>query len=221
MIVLVCVTAALMVLGGVNVLAALGLVLVLIWPPAAAVMLVGAVLWELVTRRRNRDPESEAAFLTTIASTVSAGSTVRDAIAGSRSSFVSEETRRLCALGRPLTEAAALLTPKMQVTGREFGVLLGLSESTGSRIAPALYQLADDAGQAEQRNRDQRVAVAQAKFSSIVVGVVPLVVAVGVLVLRGVPEPGGAIIYIPMVLGASMMAAGSVAVVVMSRRTVT
>lgn len=215
------VVAAAMIVLGINAFLAVGLILVVVWPPAAIAAFAVAAIWEVTTRRGGRSVESETAFLNSIAAAVSAGSTIRDAIADSRSQFVSDAARRLCSLGRPMTEVAAELVPRMPTTGSELGVMLRLSETAGARIVGAVRQFAEHSGDIEQRKRDQRVAVAQAKFSSIVVGVVPLVAALALVVVRGIPEPGGALILIPMALGATMMIAGAVAVLVVSHRVVT
>jgi len=215
------IVAAAMIVLGINAFIAVGIVLVVVWPPAAIAAFAAAAIWEVVKRRSGRSVESETAFLNSIASTVSAGSTIRDAIADSRSPFVSDVARRLCNLGRPMAEVAAELAPRMPATGSELGVMLRLSETAGARIVGAVHQFAEHAGDIEQRKRDQRVAVAQAKFSSVVVGVVPLVAALVLVAVRGVPEPGGALILIPMVLGAVMMVAGAATVFVVAHRVVT
>lgn len=217
---LVAVVAGAMIILGMNAFLAVGLVLALVWPPVAIAAFVAAVIWEVVKRRSNVDAVSEAVFLNRVASAVSAGSSIRDAIADSPSPFVSAATRRLCNLGRPITEVAAELAPRLPATGSELVVMLRLSETAGARIVGAMHQLAEHAGDIEQRKRDQRVAVAQAKFSSIVVGVVPLVAALALVAVRGIPEPGGALILVPMVLGAVMMIAGAAAVLVVANRVV-
>lgn len=215
------VVASTMVILRINVFLAIGLVLVVVWPPAAVAALAAAAAWELLKRRRGRSFESEASFLNGVASALSGGSTIRDAIADSRSPFVSGTTRRLCLLGRPMGEVAAELESRMPATGTELAVMLRLSETAGARISEAIHQLADHAGDIEQRGRDQRVAVAQSKFSALVVGVVPLIAAAALVAVRGVPEPGGGVILIPMVLGASMMVAGAATVLFVANRVVT
>lgn len=220
MIVLVAVVSAGMIMLGLNGFVAAGLVLVFVWPPAAIAALIGAAVWEVVKRRRNQRADSETAFLNGLASAVSAGSSLWEVIADSTSPFVSDRARRLCRLGRPMTETAPELAARMPATGKELAVLLTMSESAGSRIVGAIHQLAEHAEGIEQRKRDQQVAVAQAKFSAVVVGVVPLVAALALVLVRGVPEPGGALILIPMVLGATMMIAGAAIVLVVSHRVV-
>ncbi|MGI9529247.1 MAG: hypothetical protein ACR2NG_06000 [Acidimicrobiia bacterium] len=210
-----------MIMLGVNGLVAVGLVLVFVWPPAAVVAFVGAAIWEVVKRRRIRRDASETVFLNGLASAVSAGSTLRDTIADVSSPFVSVHAKRLCRLGRPMSEVAPELAERMPATGKELAVMLTMSETVGARIVGAVHQLAEHAEGIEQRKRDQQVAVAQAKLSSIVVGVVPLVAALALVLVRGVPEPGGALILIPMVVGATMMIAGAATVLVVAHRVVT
>ncbi|MGI9642060.1 MAG: type II secretion system F family protein [Acidimicrobiia bacterium] len=218
---LVAIVAGGMIMLGVNGLVALGLVLVFVWPPAAIAALVVGVIWEVAKRRSERLDASETAFLTGLAAAVSAGSTLRDVIADAQSPFVSAHAKRLCRLGRPMTEIAPELALRMPATGRELAVMLAMSETAGARIVGALHQLAEHAEGIEQRKRDQQVAAAQAKFSSLVVGVVPLVAGLALLLVRGVPEPGGALILIPMALGAAMMVAGAATVLAVAHRVVT
>jgi Flp pilus assembly protein TadB len=210
-----------MILLGVSPLVAVGLILVAVWPPAAIAVFAAAGIAEIVKRRRrDRTATSETGFLTAVASATSAGSTVRQAIIDSDSSFVDENVRRLCNLGRPMGEVSEILVPKLPATGNEFGVILDLSEQTGARIVPAMHQLAAHAADIEQRERERRIAVAQAKYSSLVVGVVPLAVALVVVIVRGVPDPGGALIVVPMVVGAVMMVAGAGGVFMLANRVV-
>ena len=83
----------------------------------------------------------------------------------------------------------------------------------------SMGRIAADVDAATQAARDRRVALAQIRLSAVVVGVVPLVLAVAAVAVRGVPEPGGPIVVVPMAVGASLMLAGSVIVLVATRST--
>ena len=190
----------------------------ILWPPAAVVVILGVAAWSLIRRRRASRQISEAAFLRTIAASVTSGATPRQAILAAPGPFVDASVRRPCQLGRPMVEVAEALHPKLPRTGEELAVVLGLSEDVGAGIADALEQLALQATAAEQLERDRSVAVAQARFSSIVVGVIPMVAALALLAFRGVPEPGGALVMIPMAAGWFLMAAGAATVFVLSAR---
>jgi len=220
MTVVLAVVAATMIVLGLNSLLTVALALIVVWPPAGLAAFAAIAMWKMLKRGRGHPVESETSFLNAVASAVSAGSTIRDAIADSNSPFVGATARRLCMLGRPMAEVAAELERRMPSTGSELAVMLRLSETAGARVAGAMQQLADHASDIEQRKRDQRVAVAQSKFSAIVVGVVPLIAAAALVAVRGVPEPGGAIILIPMALGACMMVAGSATVLFVAHRVV-
>ncbi len=190
----------------------------ILWPPAAVLVIIGLAGWSLVRRRRSRRRVSEAAFLRSIAAAVSSGATPRQALLDSSGPFVDASVRRRCQIGRPMAEVAEALRPRLPQTGEELAVVLSLSEDVGARVSDALAQLAEHATAAEQLDRDRSVAVAQARFSSVVVGLVPMAAAVGVLLLRGVPEPGGAIVVIPMTVGWVLMAVGAAIVFALSSR---
>jgi Flp pilus assembly protein TadB len=78
-----------------------------------------------------------------------------------------------------------------------------------------MASVADDA---QRRRREIRVATAQSRFSAVVVGVVPVLLAIVLVSVRGVPEPGGPAVVIPMILGAVSMLVGSAVVFVMASR---
>ncbi len=186
---------------------------------ALGVSLVG---WEIIRRRRagGGTGRDEAAFLRGLAGAVGAGATVRHAVAATNSSIVDDGIRRLCDVGMPMKAVGDLMRPELPVTGRGFSVVTELSETTGASIGNAVRILADQADEVAQLRREQRAAVAQAKLSAVVVGIVPLVAAVGLVVLRGIPEPGGIPTVLPMVIGAAMMSAGSVVVFTFANRAV-
>jgi hypothetical protein len=53
------------------------------------------------------------------------------------------------------------------------------------------------------------VTLAQVKLSAVVVGLVPVAASIGLVALRGVPEPGGAVIVVPMIIGIAMQILGT------------
>ena len=66
--------------------------------------------------------------------------------------------------------------------------------------------------------RKRRSALAQVRFSAWVVGVAPLVLTLLVVLTRGIPQPRGAIIVIPMVVGFVLQVTGTATVFVLSGR---
>ena len=75
-------------------------------------------------------------------------------------------------------------------------------------MSAALEILADQAGEVAQLARERRVSLAQVKLSAVVVGIVPMVVSVALVAVRGVPDPGGALVVIPMIVGLSLQLVG-------------
>lgn len=221
MIVPACVTvAALLIVGApVSVVALVGIAMVApVWGLVLAVP-VGALHWWRHGRPPSRSRDI-APFLRSVTADVSAGRTLRQAIAGSTSSIVDGHVRRLCGAGAPMGDVASALAPRLGGAGAAFVGLVTATEITGGSPVMALSTMLDQVEATSSLARDQRVAVAQARISAFVVGVVPLVLALVLLVVRGVPEPGGAIVIGTMACGACLMLAGAVAVFAMSRRTV-
>lgn len=180
-------------------------------PLVGFVVGVGFVIFEFVRARRGSrtGSDDEPTFLREILASVQAGQTLRQAILGSTSTLVDEPVRRTCAVGGPMEEVGRLLQQRLPSSGDQFAAVAKLSETTGASVGQALRVLGDESDSAERRARDKRVSVAQAKYSALVVGIVPLIAAVGLVVVRGVPDPGGALIVVPMIVGGAMMAIGS------------
>ncbi|MDJ0790843.1 MAG: type II secretion system F family protein [Acidimicrobiia bacterium] len=206
---------------GVDIRVALVVLVAMVSPVAGIVGAIGMGAWVVgrgLVGRRRRTSAAGSSFLTSLASATAAGSTVRQALIDGDERVISDETRRRCAVGRPMAEVARTVHGSIPGMGREVAAVLELSEDTGAMIAPTLRDLAEHARDREQLRRDQRVAVAQARLSAWVVGVIPLAVALALTAVRGIPEPGGAVILVPMVIGGTMMALGAATVFVLSNR---
>lgn len=185
-----------------------------------AVVVALAVAGAVKNRQQRRSAPSESVFLRSLAGAMLAGATLREAIHQSDSPAVSSLARRLCVLGAPMTDIGAEVRPNLLATGEAFAVLMTMSDMTGGSAAGSMHLLADRANEAEQQARDGRVASAQAKFSAVVVGCIPLVIALGLVAVRGVPEPGGAAVVLPMVAGAIAMVVGAIMVFAIARRAI-
>ncbi|MGI9666302.1 MAG: type II secretion system F family protein [Acidimicrobiia bacterium] len=188
--------------------------------PLVAFAALGVVITSRVvqSRRRSHDEDAVQRLLRDLSAGVRAGADLRTAVASSPSTLVDRSTRRLCELGAPMRDVAASLMPHLRTTGREFIAVASVSEEAGSSIGPALLMLAHQASDQRQQRRDAGVALAQAKFSAIVVGVLPLAIGVAIVLLRGVPEPGGAPVVVPMLLGSLMMVVGATVVLAVTKR---
>ena len=212
--------AALLVVGAPpRVIALVGVAMVIpMWGLVLAVPVVAFVWW----RRRRSETRSPgaASFLRSVTADVSTGRTLRQAIADSPSPIVDDRVRRICHAGAPMGEVASALAPRLEGAGAAFVGLVTATEITGGSPVVALSTMLDQVEARSSLARDQRVAVAQARISAFVVGVVPLALALALVIMRGVPEPGGAIVVGIMACGAVLMLAGAVSVFMMSRRTV-
>jgi len=172
-------------------------------------------------RRRRRDLSiDEVGFLRMIATSVSAGSTLRSAVRGGDHKIVAPRTRRLCDAGASMAKVGRSLESALAHNGATFAAVCSLSEITGASLAPTLHVLADRATDVADLNRHRKVATAQARFSALVVGLAPLAVTAGLIVVRGVPGDGSTVAVASMVLGASMQIIGVAVVFVLASRSV-
>ena len=172
-------------------------------------------------RTRSMRHASEAVLLRSLAGVVTAGGSLRDAIAQSEHESVSHDVRRLCMAGASITDVGAAIEPEIPINGRRFASMCAMSEHTGSSIAPSLRMFAARAKDAEDRDRQRRASLAQVRFSAWVVGVAPLALTALVVGANGIPEPGGAAVVIPMAVGALLQISGTVLVFVISGRVAT
>lgn len=199
------------------------------WVPASAIALalspvaglavgLAALVTEVIrTRRSVRPPSPVSRIVRGFADELGTGHTLHQVVRWSPSPAVGSEARRLAFVGAPAGSIADALGSVLGRHATTFRSAVVLSEQSGGSLARALHELADEVEQDEAADGDRRVASSQARFSALVVGVVPLAIAALVVGLRGVPEPGGAVIVVPMTVGAVLMIAGSAVVGWMSR----
>lgn len=201
--------------GGVPVLLVVGLVVASFLPPAALIGVMLALAAVSVVRHRisrSAATPSEGELLRQIAGRVSAGATIRTTIADSTITAIPESARRRATLGMPMADVGAALSDVLPVNGQALRAICSFSEHTGAAISSALILLAERADEATELVRQRGVSLAQAKFSAVVVGIVPVAVSAGLIGLKGVPSPGGAIIVVPMVAGIALQLMGTLVV---------
>jgi Flp pilus assembly protein TadB len=187
--------------------------------PLGVVAIAFAALIE--HRRRRRDLSvDEAGFLRMIATSVSAGSTLRSAVRRGDHKIVTSRARRLCDAGVSMAKVGTSLQSTLAHNGATFAAVCSLSETTGASLAPTLHVLADRATDVADLKRHRRVATAQARFSALVVGLAPLAVTAGLIVVRGVPGDGSTVAIASIALGALMQIVGVAVVFVMASRSV-
>ncbi len=194
------------------VLATLALSLVPTPLAAAGVLIVAAVSIVRHKRVRAESGPSEGDILRQISARVAAGANIRSAITDPSNTAIPSRAQRLASLGQPMTDVGDALTQVFPVNGAAFRAICSFSEHTGAAISSALTVLAERADEAADLARQRRVSLAQVKLSATVVGLVPIAISVALVVLRGVPEPGGAVIVIPMVVGVALQIVGTAVV---------
>ena len=177
---------------------------------AVVVVLAASALSVFLHKRRHSDHvPDEGDLLRQFSGRVSAGATIRSTVADAAMVAVPARARRLAALGLPMAEVGDAMTPVLPVNGAAFRAICSFSEHTGAAIASALAVLAERADDATELARQRRVSLAQVKLSAIVVGLVPIALSIGLLAVRGVPEPGGAVIVVPMIAGVTLQVVGT------------
>ncbi len=186
--------------------------------PGVIVLAASAIALRWVKGRSDRDPDRETRLLRGLAAKVAAGTTLRQAISSVPDAIVTPHVRRLCAAGSSMGDVGDALGSELKVNGRRVAALCAMSELTGAPFAGALSQAADRSTSLIRSQQTKRSAVAQVRFSAWVVGVVPLILAALVVATKGIPEPGGAIIVVPMVVGVVLQVAGTIAVFILSGR---
>jgi len=189
--------------------------------PILGVGALGAVALSQRHRRQKRDRRDEVGFLRYLATSVSAGTSLRSAIRAGDPAIVTRRTRLLCDAGRPIDAIGKSMVSSLPTNGDTFSAVCALAEQAGSQLAPTLHSLADQAETAAASQRKQRVATTQARFSAGVVGVVPLVVTGLVLLLRGLPDLGNPWVVVPIATGVSLQVLGLVVVYVFALRNTT
>ena len=182
-------------------------------PLAVVVVLVASAVSVIHRRRRRADQmPDEGTLLRQFSGRVSAGATIRSTIADAAMVSVPMRARRLAALGQPMADVGDAMTCVLPVNGAAFRAICSFSEHTGAAIASALAVLAERADDATELARQRRVSLAQVKLSAVVVGLVPIAVSFGLLAVRGIPEPGGAVIVVPIIVGVALQMIGTAVV---------
>ena len=188
--------------------------------PLAVVGVLGIAFASVAARRRTRAASvtGEGDLLRVLSGRVSAGATIRSTIADPTVDLVPGHARRLAALGVSMADVAEAMITVFPVNGQAFRAICSFSEHTGARISAALAALADRADDASELERERKVALAQVKLSAVVVGLVPIAASIGLVALRGVPEPGGPAIVVPMVVGIALQVVGTAVVFTFASR---
>lgn len=151
----------------------------------------------------------EGDLLRQLSGRVAAGATIRSAIADASIDGIPVRAARLAALGQPMERVGNACVPSLPTNGAAFRGICSFSEHTGAAISSALAVLAEQADEASEHARQRKVSLAQAKLSAVVVGVVPIAVSLTLIVARGVPDPGGAVIVLPMIAGVCLQLLGT------------
>jgi hypothetical protein len=117
-----------------------------------------------------------------------------------------------------MAEVGAALGSELALNGRRLASLCAMSELTGAPFGGVLTAAAERSARMEQSVRNRRSSLAQVRFSAWVVGIAPLVLTGLVVLTQGIPEPRGAVILVPMVVGVVLQVTGTAVVFLISGR---
>jgi hypothetical protein len=195
------------------------IVLIAVAPvPGVVILALATTGHHLLARSKTRRSDTETTLLRGLAASVGAGLTLRQAIVTAPDQSVSGATRRLCLAGASMAEVGAALGSELALNGRRLASLCAMSELTGAPFGGVLTAAAERSARMEQSVRNRRSSLAQVRFSAWVVGIAPLVLTGLVVLTQGIPEPRGAVILVPMVVGVVLQVTGTAVVFLISGR---
>lgn len=190
-------------------------------PAVGVLAAVAAAIWSGIARRSAVGDLGEGDWLRHVSAAVRAGSTLRQAIASSDPDFVGPLAVRLSRAGAGMADIGTAASHQLPQSGVRFAALCAMSEYSGSSVSSALTACVTAVERASERRRKLKTALAQVRMSAWVVGVGPIALTLAMLGFRGgVPEPGGPIVVVPMVIGYALQIAGLLLVFRISGRVV-
>lgn len=136
-----------------------------------AVLAMAPVSRSRLRVRYRRPGVDEIRLLTSIASALRAGHSLRSAIAVS---LEGEPAGRLALIGAPISEVGKALTG-LPTTGRRIGAALTVLEMTGGQAVAVFDRLLAIAVREAELARERRRLTAQARASALVVATLPVV----------------------------------------------
>jgi Flp pilus assembly protein TadB len=166
-------------------------------------------------------PEEEAAWLRSLAAELSAGATLRAALAAAAVDVPRlERVVRLAAGGSPLEEVAGHVAAALPTAGPSAAAAIDIVARSGGRAAAVFAELAAQADAKAELAAERRAATAQARLSATVVGALPLG-ALAMLLVSGRAAAllgGGGVGSLILIAGIGLQVLGLAAVVAMVRR---
>lgn len=191
---------------------------------AAAVLrpawfLAGVAGWAVWHRLRGRPAAAgeEAAFLRGMAAELSAGASLRSAVAAAAARAPGLDLRRavrLCAAGRPAEEIGSALREGLPGNGRAAAAAFRLAVRTGGSVTRVVEALATRAEAEDRLARERSAATAQARLSAWLVGGIPVGLLAFVWVTGHGPDPAGMGTAGPLMLAAGLGSIGTGGLVV-------
>lgn len=204
-------------------LAVVGVALLALWEPW--LVIVGAAVWAVVLRLRTRgrmpSADDEAAFLRAFAAELSAGASLRMALATAVDQFPGlgvEVAGRMARSGVGAQRIAAALSRALPVNGRLVGAAWLLAARSGGPAAAVAQMIAVLSAEHGDLARERKALTAQARASAWVVASIPLLLLVAMVGSGRVSLADPGLLPI-LVVGLAMQAAGVVIIVTMLRRS--
>jgi tight adherence protein B len=187
-------------------------------------LLVAVACWAAMARKKRARAraDDEADFLRGLAAELAAGASLRMSVvaaAGRMPILDLSLACRLAAAGLPASQVGSALQAALPVNGRLAAAAFRLASATGGRVGGMMATLAARAAEEGRLVRERRALTAQARASAWVVGSLP----VAVLAALGCTGRMGALVgtragVAILAVGATLEAAGAIAVWLMVRR---
>lgn len=195
------------------------------WHPVPAILaLVAVVVRQRRTNRRRRGDDEVAALLA-LGSELRAGASLRFALASIAVRRHGEPWRsagRRALAGAPMETMRSDLVEALPRNGAMVAMACSLGERTGARLAPLIGRIVESAERRAELDRERIAATAQARLSTVVVGLAPLAFTGFLVAVGAVPAPWQASGTLAVVSAAGLVleVSGFSVVVAMMRRHV-
>lgn len=191
--------------------------------PAAALGSIVAYSTFVAWRRRRArpGPDDEAAFLQTLSAELTAGASLRAALAAAaaRSERLPlQPAARAASAGLPAPVVARLLAEALPANGRITGASWLLAAESGGPAAAVMQSLAVRAAREGELQRERRSLTAQARASAWVVAGLPAVLLLGTVASGRLDAGGDPALAAVVAVGVSLQALGMAVAVAMVRR---
>ncbi|WKZ83627.1 MAG: type II secretion system F family protein [Acidimicrobiia bacterium] len=196
--------------------------LVFAHPGAALAVAAGWVVWGRRSATRGRaGPDDEAVFLRSLAAELTAGASLRSALAaavGHAPRLDLSGAARAAVAGLPAPVVARMLGKALPVNGRAAAATWLLASESGGPAATMMQSLALRAGREGELLRERRALTAQARASAWVVAGLPALLLAGLVISGRLSAGDDPVVGLVVAVGVVLQVLGVASVVAMVKR---